>query len=114
VGPLAATTYKLIKPATPFIDGTALWHIIVISLAFGAGLALVFGVALFGFQRGEQSKSAGERAGGFLLTGVCVVLCAIAVGVGVYVMCNPPKTKPDKVVPVALAVGQRSLADGLT
>jgi uncharacterized membrane protein SpoIIM required for sporulation len=110
VGLIAATTYKLIKPTTPFIDGTALWHIIVISLAFGAGLALAFGVALLGFERGEHSKNAGERAGGFLLTGICAVLCVVAVAVGVYVMCNPPKSKPDKVVPVALVDGHRTSA----
>jgi uncharacterized membrane protein SpoIIM required for sporulation len=110
MGLIVATTYKLIKPTTPFIDGSALWHIIVISLAFGAGLALVFGVALLGFDRGEHSKNTGERAGGFLLTGVCVVLCAVAVAVGVYVMCNPPKTKPDKVVSVAFVVGLRTSA----
>jgi uncharacterized membrane protein SpoIIM required for sporulation len=103
-----AVTYKLIKATTPFIDGTALWHIIVVSLAFGAGLALAFGVALLGFERGEEGKTGGERAGGFLLTGVCAVLCVVAVGVGVYVMCNPPKSKPLKVVPVALVAGNRT------
>lgn len=110
MGLIAATTYKLIKSATPFIDGTALWHIIVISLAFGAGLALMFGVALLGFERREHSTSTGGRAGGLLLSGVCVVLCGLAVGVGVYVMCNPPKTKPYKVVPAALVAGEQTSA----
>jgi hypothetical protein len=76
MGLIAATTYKLIPASTPFIDGNALWHIVVISLAFGAGLALAFGVALFGLECGEDGKSAGERTGGFLLTGVCAVLSA--------------------------------------
>jgi hypothetical protein len=107
---IAATAYKLIKSTTPLIDGTALWHIIVISLAFGAGLALAFGVALLGFEHGEEGKSAGERAGGFLLAGACAVLCVGAVAVGVYVMCNPPKTKPLKVVPVAFVVRHRAPA----
>jgi hypothetical protein len=102
---IAATAFKLIKPSTPFIDGTALWHIIVISLAFGAGLALVFGVALLGFERGEEGKNSGEKAGGFLLAGACAVLCVAAIAVGIYVMCNPPKSKPDKVVAVGLVAG---------
>lgn len=97
---IAAATYKLIPASTPFIDGTALWHIVVISLAFGAGLALAFGVALLGFEHGEHGTTIGERSAGFLLTATCAVLCVVAVGVGVYVMANPPKTKPLKVVRV--------------
>ena len=109
---IAATTYKLVKPTTPFIDGTALWHIILISLAFGAGLALAFGVALFGFQRGEEGKTGAEKAGGFVLAAVCAAGCVVAVGVGVYVMCNPPKSKTNKVVPVAMVAGARPGATG--
>ena len=105
---IAATTYELVKSTTPLIDASALWHIIVVSLAFGAGLALAFGVGLLGFERGGEAKTGGGRAGGFLLTGVCAVLCVAAVAVGVYVMCNPPKSKPLKVVAVGLVSGARA------
>jgi hypothetical protein len=102
--PIAATAYKLIKASTPFIDGSALWHIIVISLAAGAGLALIFGIALLGFERGEEAKTSGERTGGYLLTAVGAAVCVAIVAVGVWVMCNPPKSKPLKVVPATALV----------
>jgi hypothetical protein len=101
MSPFAAVTYKAVPPPVPLIDWTALWHIVVVSLAFGSGLALGFGLLLLGLSRGEDGKRRIEKAGGFLLAGLCGVACVVAIGVGVYVMCNPPKSKPDKVVAVA-------------
>jgi hypothetical protein len=80
------------------VDWTALWHIVVIALAFGSGLALGFGLLLLGLSRGADGKRGVERAGGYVLAGLCGAACIVAIGVGVYVMCNPPKSKPDKVV----------------
>lgn len=93
--------FKLIKPTTPLIDWVALWHIILVSVAGGCGLALLVGIALLGLERADLSKNGGEKAGGFLLGGICLVACAFIVGVGVYVMCNPSKSKPAKVVKTA-------------
>lgn len=93
--------YKLIKATTPTVDWVALWHIVVVSAAAGCGLALLVGIALIGLEIVELGKNGGEKAGGFVLGGVCIAACAFIVCVGVYVMCNPSKSKPAKVVKTA-------------
>jgi uncharacterized membrane protein SpoIIM required for sporulation len=107
----AAAMYTLIKAKTPVIDLTALWHIVVVSVAAGCGLALAFGLILLGAKRGEDAKTGVEKTGGYLLAGLAAAFCVSAIAVGVYVMCNPPSTKPLKVVrTAAVTTARRSVA----
>jgi hypothetical protein len=98
MNPIAAVTYKAVPPPVPLVDWTALWHIVVIAVAFGSGLALGFGLLLLGLSRSGDGKRGVEKAGGYVLAGLCGAACIAAIGVGVYAMCNPPKSKPDTVV----------------
>jgi cytochrome bd-type quinol oxidase subunit 2 len=97
--------YKLISPSTPTVNWTALWHIILVSVAAGCGLALLFGVILLGVHFAER-KQAGdaERGGAYALSGVAALACAAIIVAGIYVMTHPEKSKAGKVVPTAALV----------
>jgi hypothetical protein len=92
------TGYTLIKPSTPFIDGNALVHIIVVSAAAGCGLAIAFGLILLGSEYGQIAKTSIARAGGWLLGLLAAAFCVAAIGAGVYIMVHPAKSKPSMVV----------------
>jgi hypothetical protein len=93
------TGYTLIKASTPFINGTALWHIIVVSVAAGAGLAVAFGLILLGLKYGQVGKDSAAKAGGWILGVAAAAFCVGAIVVGIYAMLHPSKSKPLKVVP---------------
>jgi hypothetical protein len=95
---LAAATYTLVKPATPWINWTDLWHIIVASLAAGGGIAIAYGLMLLGTQRGQEGKNESTKVGGWILGILAGAFCVGAIAVGVYVMTNPPASTPDQVV----------------
>ena len=101
MGSIAAATYKVITPATPTVDWTALWHIVVVSVAAGCGLALLFGAVLLGWELVEDSKNEGAKISGYVLGAAAAAGCVAIVAVGIYVMANPAKSKPNKVVRVA-------------
>ncbi|MBO0767762.1 MAG: hypothetical protein J2O48_03665 [Solirubrobacterales bacterium] len=87
---------KAAASSTPVIDGNALWHIIVVSAAAGAGLALCFGLILLGvkfFQEGQ----AGQKLSGYALSAVSGVVAVAAIAGGIYMMTNPKSSKPTKV-----------------
>jgi hypothetical protein len=91
--------FTLIKASTPFIEGTDLWHIILASVAAGCGLAIAFGLILLGTEYGQTAKDGLGKAAGWLLGLLAAAFCIGAVVIGIYVMANPPKSKPLKVVP---------------
>jgi hypothetical protein len=98
MGDTATTGYTLIKPTTPLINGTALWHIVLVSVAAGAGLAIAFGLILLGSEWGQEARNSIGKAGGWLLSLLAAAFCIAAIVIGIHVMVNPAKSKPDKVV----------------
>jgi hypothetical protein len=98
MGNTSTTGYTLVKASTPFIDGNALWHIIVVSAAAGCGLAIAFGLILLGAEHGQSAKNGAEKAGGWLLGLLAAAFCIAAIGVGIYVMVHPAKSTPNTVV----------------
>jgi hypothetical protein len=97
----AAATYKLIQAKSPVIDLSAVWHILLVSLAAGAGLAIAFGLILLGGEFFEEGKDGARKAGGIALGIVAAAFCVGVIVVGIHTMVNPPKSKPLKVVPTA-------------
>jgi hypothetical protein len=96
--------YTLIPAKTPVIQWTPLWHIVVVSVAAGCGLAVAFGLILLGIQWSEKRKSGAEKGGGYLLSGLAAAFCLAAIAAGIYAMAHPAKTKPLKVVPKSALV----------
>jgi len=87
--------------ATPIVDWNAMWKIFVVTLAAGAGVVIAFGFLLLGVKLANRSRSdgmhdTGSRLGGYLLAGVCGVLCVGVVVIGVYAMTKKPSSKPTK------------------
>jgi hypothetical protein len=107
MGNTSTTGYTLIKPTTPLIDGTALWHIVLVSVAAGAGLAIAFGLILLGTEWGQEAKNSLGKAGGWLLGLLAAAFCVAAIVVGIHVMVNPAKSKPYKVVKTSQVVPRR-------
>lgn len=69
--------------ASPIVDTSALWRIILASLAGGAGCAVAFGLLLLGVSRAQSTDSAGVRAlnyGLALLAGLFVI-AAVVLGI---------------------------------
>ncbi len=98
--PTTSTTgYTLIKATTPVVQWTPLWHIILVSVAAGCGLALAFGFILLGVEGVQVAKTSAMKIGGYGLGLVATLFCLAAIGLGVYAMVNPSKSKPLKVVP---------------
>jgi hypothetical protein len=95
MGDTATTGYTLIKPTTPLINGTALWHIVLVSVAAGA---IAFGLILLGSEWGQEARNSIGKAGGWLLSLLAAAFCIAAIVIGIHVMVNPAKSKPDKVV----------------
>ena len=94
----STTGYTLIKASTPVINGTALWHIILVSVAAGCGLAIAFGLILLASRWGQEGARSEIKAGGWLLGLAATAFCVGAIIVGIYVMTHPAKSKPLKVV----------------
>jgi hypothetical protein len=47
--------------ASPIVDTSALWKIIVAAFAGGAGVAVAFGIMLLGISRGQATQTVGVR-----------------------------------------------------
>ncbi len=91
--------YTLIPAKTQLIQWTPLWHIIVVSVAAGCGLALAFGLILLGIEYFETGKTPALKGGGAVLGVAAAAVCVLGIAAGVYAMCNPQSSKPLKVVP---------------
>lgn len=85
--------------ATPIVDWNAMWKIFVVAFAAGAGVVVAFGFLLLGVKlanrRGaDAAQASGSRLGGYILAGVCGVLCLGVVVIGVYAMTKKPSSSP--------------------
>jgi hypothetical protein len=82
--------------ATPLINGNALWKIVLAALIGGAGVVIVFGFLLLFVKYAQGSRSSGQRAANYAVSGVCGAFCVAAIVFGVYAMSQKPKSKPAK------------------
>jgi hypothetical protein len=75
------------------IDWTALGKVAGVSLAFGVGIVVVFSLGLLGLSAaegrltpGSANTRGGSRTGGVAVAGACFLVCAAAVGYGIYLI----------------------------
>ncbi|RCG32311.1 hypothetical protein DQ384_07380 [Sphaerisporangium album] len=61
-----------------YVDLDALWKVLVAALLGGAGLVAVYSLALVGLSNG--------RAAGRVVAGLCFLLVAVGIVLGLYVM----------------------------
>jgi hypothetical protein len=72
--------------ASPIIDTSALWKIIVASFAGGAGVAIAFGILLFGVSRGQSTPNGGTRVLNYGVAVLAGAFCVAAVVLGIHAM----------------------------
>lgn len=72
--------------AAPIVDTSALWKIIVASLAGGAGCAIAFGFLLVGLSRAQQTNNNGARVLNYGIVLVGGLFCLAAVVLGIHAM----------------------------
>jgi hypothetical protein len=99
--------------ASPYINWSALWKIVVAALVGGAGVVIVFGFLLFGVKIATNAKSGGREWMGYALAGVCGLFCVAVIGAGLYAILNKPSSKkpaPKKTAAVLIAPSFRSSA----
>ena len=72
--------------ASPIVDTSALWKIVVASFAAGAGVAVAFGILLFGLSRGQASENGGVRSIGYGVAILAGAFCILAVVLGIHAM----------------------------
>jgi hypothetical protein len=71
------------------VDGDALLQVLWVSFVAGIGLTLAFSLAIASGARAGQARRSGSTSGAaawYVVTGVCGLLCAAAVVLGVLVM----------------------------
>jgi hypothetical protein len=107
MGGTSTTGYKLLPASTPVINWTDLWHIVVVSVAAGAGLAIAFGLILLAWEYISEGRSEGIKLGGGVLGLVATAACVLAIVAGVYAMTHPAKSKPQKVEKTSLVAPVR-------
>jgi hypothetical protein len=94
-----------------------MWKIVLVALAAGAGVVVLFGFVLLGLKLSQgpatartreatddgapsgasaRTPSAGARVGGFTLALVCGLICIGVVAIGVYAMTQKKSSKPAK------------------
>jgi hypothetical protein len=80
--------------ADPIIDWNAMWKICLVVLIAGTGTVVAFGFLLLGLKFANRLGTAGtggeSRAGGYMLSLLCALICVGIVVVGVYAMVNKP------------------------
>jgi hypothetical protein len=82
--------------ATPIIDGTALWKIVLASALGGIGVVIAFGLLILCVTRAEQVRSShgGRRVLYLAGSSLCGVFCLAVVAVGIYAMAKKPASTP--------------------
>jgi cation transporter-like permease len=98
--------------ATPIINGSALWKIVLASAVGGIGVVIAFGLLVLCVTRAEQVRSAhgGERVLYLVGSALCGVFCLAVVAVGIYAMAKKPASpapKPAKAAAVLPAASHR-------
>lgn len=72
--------------ASPIVDTSALWKIVLASFAGGAGVAVAFGILLLGVSRGHSSDHATVRTVGYGVAIIAGAFCILAVVLGIHAM----------------------------
>jgi hypothetical protein len=70
--------------ADPLVDTSALWKIVLASLAGGAGVAVAFGILLLGLSRAAKTESGGVRALNYGIVLLAGLFCLAAVVLGIH------------------------------
>jgi hypothetical protein len=77
----------MIALASPIVVWSAIWKILVASLAGGAGVAIVFGFVILGTERAQQAgEGTSGKALNYSIAFISAAFCILAVVVGVYAM----------------------------
>jgi hypothetical protein len=100
--------------ATPIINGSALWKIVLASALGGIGVVIAFGLLVLCLTRAEQVRTAhgGERVLYMLGSAVCGAFCLAVVAVGIYAMAKKPATPAAKPTKAAVALVARPSTRG--
>ena len=72
--------------ASPIVDTSALWKIILASFAGGAGCAVAFGILLYGVSRGQSTQNGGVRVLNYGLAVLAGAFVIAAVVLGIHAM----------------------------
>jgi hypothetical protein len=72
--------------ADPIVDTSALWKIILASLAGGAGVAIAFGILLVGLSRAAKTENGGVRVLNYGIVLLAGAFCLAAVVLGIHAM----------------------------
>lgn len=77
--------------ASPIVDWSAIWKILLVALAAGAGTVVIFGFLLLGLKFANSTatdgtQSSGSRLGGLSVAVVCGVICLGIIVIGIYAM----------------------------
>jgi hypothetical protein len=72
--------------ASPIVDTSALWKIIVASFAGGAGVAVAFGILVLGVSRAQATENGGTRALSYGVALLAGAFCIAAVVLGIHAM----------------------------
>src|ERR1700690_3706558 len=92
--------------ATPIINGSALWKIVLASALGGVGVVIAFGLLVLFVTRAEQVRAThgGERVLYLLGSFACGIFCLAVVAVGIYAMAKKPATPAPKAAKASAAV----------
>jgi hypothetical protein len=92
--------------ATPIINGSALWKIVLASALGGIGVVIAFGLLVLFLTRAEQVRAShgAERVLYLLGSIVCGAFCLAVVAVGIYAMAKKPASPAPKSTKAAAAV----------
>jgi hypothetical protein len=92
--------------ATPIINGSALWKIVLASALGGVGVVIAFGLLVLFLTRAEQMRAShgGERVVYLLGSVLCGAFCLAVVAVGIYAMAEKPASPAPKATKAAALV----------
>ncbi len=94
--------------ASALVNWGALWKIVVAALIGGAGVVIVFGLALIALERARATANGGTRLAHRMLAGSCGLFCVGAVTIGIYAMVEKPSSKSaPKPTSAGLSAGPR-------
>lgn len=73
----------------PIIDGSALWKIILVALAGGVGIVVVYGFLLLGIKFAtttDGTHGEGSKITGYALAALCGIVVLGVIVLGIYAM----------------------------